>query len=345
MVPVIYNYLPLDRVYYGTDSTKELPLLLGDLKVRKALIITNHSVTATNFYRKFLSTIPIAYSEFTEITQHSPMEEIEHATETLRNHQCDIIISIGGGSVIDAAKVVRYYYDLSLKHIAIPTTLSAAEFSHIAGYTIGGEKTGVRDKVITPSHVFLEPRAAMETPQALWRSTGIRALDHALETLISNPNSEVARFFSSLSVKKLLGNLEYDTIESRYECLLAAWYSYFEVFDAPMGLSHNIGKIIGAKWEIPHGITSCITLPQVMKMYSRENAGVLSRLSEFLGFSVSNDEQSATRLAKYIEGFIEKLGLTRRLTDYGITENDLDFIIEKLKGDPDKLRTLLSSMF
>ncbi len=340
-----YNYLPLERVYHGVDSTKKLPELLKELKARKALIITGKSVSRTKFYGKLLKRIPIPYSEFIEVSQHSPMEEIEHATEMFRNHQCDIIISIGGGSVNDAAKVVRYYYDLNTKHIAIPTTLSAAEFSHIAGYTIGGEKTGIRDKAITPSYVFLEPNATVETPQVLWRSSGIRALDHAIETAVSNSGSEIAKHFSTLAAAKLFNNLQFDTVEARHECLLAAWYSYFEVYDAPMGLSHNIGKVIGAKWDIPHGITSCITLPEVMKIYAEEAPDILSSLAGQLGFSVGTPEESAKAFAKYVENFIHSLGLSRRLTDYGITEQDIDYILTKLKGDPDRIRALLTSMF
>ncbi len=342
---MIYNYLPLERVYHGVDSTKKLPELLRELKARKALVITSKSVSRTKFYSKLLKRIPIPYSEFIEVSQHSPMEEIEHATEMFRNHQCDVIISIGGGSVNDAAKVVRYYYDINTKHIAIPTTLSAAEFSHIAGYTIGGEKAGIRDKAITPSYVFIEPRAAMETPKVLWRSSGIRALDHAIETAVSNSGSEIARHFSVLAIKKLLNNLQFDSIEARYECLLGAWYSYFEVYDAPMGLSHNIGKIIGAKWEIPHGITSCITLPEVMKMYAHDSSGILCNLASQLGFSVGSPEESAMAFAKHVENFIHSLGLSKRLTDYGITEQDLDYILSKLKGDPEKIQGLLTSMF
>lgn len=340
-----FNYLPIERVYHGIDSTKELPALLKELKVKKALVVTSKSVSKTKFYKQFLKMLPITYSEFTEITQHSPMEEIEHATESFRNHHCDVIISIGGGSVIDAAKVVKYYYNINTKHIAIPTTLSAAEYSHIAGYTIGGEKTGIRDKLITPNYVFIEPRAAMETPNKLWYSSGIRALDHAIETLVSNRDSDIATYFSANAVKKLLNNLRFLSLETRYECLLASWYSYFEVFDAPMGLSHNIGKVIGAKWEIPHGITSCITLPEVMKMYATDCPEVLCGLSSLLGFTPGNQKDTAMRLARYVEDFIHSLGLTARLTDYGITEQDIDYIIGKLKGDPEKIRTLLTSMF
>ncbi len=345
MVQVIFNYLPTERVYHGTASIKDLPRLLKEQKAQKALVITGKSVSKTRFYKDFIDHFPIAYSEFREISQHSPMEEIEHATEMFRNHKCDVIISIGGGSVNDAAKVVRYYYDLNVKHIAIPTTLSAAEFSHIAGYTIGGEKTGIRDKAITPSYVFLDPKATLETPADLWHSTGIRALDHAIETVVSNPGSEVARHFSTLAIKKLFNNLRYDSIESRYECLLAAWYSYFQVYDAPMGLSHNIGKVIGAKWEIPHGITSCITLPEIMKMYAKEYSEILGPLSSDLGFSFGDQHEAAWRLAKYVESFIHSMGLGKRLTDYGISETDIDFILGKLKGDPNKIRSLLASMF
>lgn len=342
---MIYNYLPTERVYHGIDCTRDLPALLKELKSTRALVITNRSVSQGTFYRELMKKLPIPYTEFKEITQHSPMEEIEHATEALRNKSCDVIISIGGGSVIDSAKVVRYYYDLATKQIAIPTTLSAAEFSHSAGYTIGGEKTGIGDPGMTPSYVFLDPRAVMDTPQGLWRSTGIRALDHAIETIYSNPNSEVARTFAVSALKKLFTNLRYDNLESRYECLIAAWFSYFEVYDAPMGLSHVIGRVIGAKFEVPHGMTSCITLPQVVMMYAHENPYLICSISRDLGFTENTVEECAEGFARYVENFIESLGLAKRLTDYGITETDMEYMIGKLEGDPAKLRKLLSSMF
>ncbi len=340
---MIFNYLPIKTVYYGPDSLKSLKDLLLEVKPNRIMLMTNHSVSLTNFYQNLLAGLDFPITEFKEVTQHSPMEEVEHAVELIRNNNCDLIISVGGGSVIDAAKTARYYYK-SVEQIAIPTTLSAAEFSHIAGYTIGDEKTGVRNKALSPQYIFLDPAATMETPEVLWRSTGIRALDHSIETIVSNENSEIARVFAIKAIRLLFGNLALKSGFSRLQCQLAAWYSYFDVYDAPMGISHSIGKIIGAKWNIPHGITSCITLPSVLRHYAKLNPVPLALIARELGYEGSDSGELAMAFSRYVEQFINSLGLTRTLTDYRITENDFEYIMSKLRTYDSNTRSLLSSM-
>src|SRR5207249_7375239 len=98
---------------------------------------------------------------------------------------------LGGGSPIDSTKIIvrelsRDFSKPALPHIAIPTTLSAAEFSHTAGMTDENQKRmmGVRDPRMVPRLVFLDPQLTIPTPKWLWSSTGIRSLDHAVESII-----------------------------------------------------------------------------------------------------------------------------------------------------------------
>ncbi len=339
-----FNYLPLRTVYHGKNATLELPGLLGELGINNPLIISSNSVSRTVFYSDFLADLQTGFSEFREITQHAPMEEIEHATEMMRNKGCDGIISIGGGSVQDAAKIVRYYYRHDAVQISIPTTLSAAEFSHSAGYSIGGEKSGIRDREITPQYVFLDPEAVVETPQRLWRTTGIRTLDHVIETMTSNFQSEPARIMALAALRKIIYNLGNDSLDARHECQLAAWYSYFEVFDSPFGLSHRIGRIIGAKWEIPHGVTSCITLPAVLSHYARTEPAPLALMAQALGMESTDIKALAKQFSASVASFIENLGLASTLSEYGITEKDFNYIAEKLGGPRDLAEKLLREM-
>ncbi|WP_393972017.1 iron-containing alcohol dehydrogenase [Oxyplasma meridianum] len=339
-----FNYLPLRKVFYGNGSIENLDSIISENGMKHPLVVASHSVSMTTFYQDMIDSIKTPFTEFAQITQHSPLEEIEHGVESMRNKNCDSIISIGGGSVIDASKVIRYYYNMNAVQVAIPTTLSAAEFSHIAGYTIGGEKTGIRDKGITPQYVILDPAATAETPDILWKSTGIRSLDHALETIVTNNFSEPAVMFAMKAIEKLMTNLEKSGLDARLECQKAAWYSYFEVFDAPMGLSHNIGKIIGAKWGIPHGITSCITLPAVMRYYAGNNPEPLAEISRQLGIGGLNPSDQAYKTADMVENFIRRIGLTRKLSDYYIKDDDLDYIVSKLKGNREELMPLIQSM-
>ncbi len=339
-----FNYLPIRRVFYGNGSIENLESIISENGMKHPLIVSGHSVSRTTFYQDLIDSIRVPFTEFAQITQHSPMEEIEHGVESMQNERCDSIISVGGGSVIDASKVIRYYYNMDAIQVAVPTTLSASEFSHIAGYTIGGEKMGVRDKGITPQYVILDPAATAETPDILWKSTGIRSLDHALETIVSNSFSEPAVMFAMKAIEKIMTNLEKTGLEARLECQKAAWYSYFEVFDASMGLSHNIGKIIGAKWDIPHGMTSCITLPAVMRYYARISPEPLAAVSAQFGINGLNQADQALKTADMVENFIRRLGLTRKLSDYDIRKEDLDYIVSKLKGSRDDLMPLIQSM-
>ena len=111
-----------------------------------------------------------------------------------------------------------------------------------------------------------------------------------------------------------------------------------------MGLSHNIGKIIGAKWDIPHGMTSCITLPAVMRYYARNNPTPLASISAQMGINGLNQADQAYRTADMVENFIRRLGLTRKMSDYDIRKEDLEYIVSRLKGDRSELMSLLQTM-
>lgn len=335
-----FNFLPMDRVVYGKKSINTLNGHIERLGKRKALIVTGSSVSKGKFFSSICNIIGIDYVVFSDVTQHSPIEEIEHAIESFRNNGCDIIISVGGGSVIDSSKMIRHYYDVKVPQIAIPTTLSASEFSHIAGYTIDSEKNGVRDKAITPTMVIIDPDAAKETPDRLWRSTGIRSLDHAIETIFSNGESEIARIMALGAIEKLFKNLMGKSDENRLECFMAAWYSYFEVYDSKMGLSHNIGKVIGSKWEIPHGITSCMTLPLAMKYYGKYKVKETSEIKHVLAGTPYGNTEPWIAVSK----FIENLGLASKPLDYSLTKNDIPYIMEKLKDKPDWAEEMLTEL-
>jgi len=339
-----FTFPSISEVHYGENSTHNLGDILRKVNAKRVLVISNHSVHGLRFYGAVLSEIDIPYEEFYEITQHTPMEELEHATEMYRNKKCDSIITVGGGSVIDAGKAMRYFYDMNIPQIAIPTTLSAAEFSPSAGYTIASEKNNVRDPRLVPAAVILDPLAVMETPQRLWRSTGMRAIDHAVETAILNHRNQLAVDFSLKALSMLLLNLDGDTKETRHQCQIGAWYSYFDISDSALGLSHHIGRIIGARYEIPHGITTCITLPEVLLYYGRKKYPGLSRVSSHLGFVTEDPEEASVYLSNLIRYKIHSLGLSSRLSDYGISESDLEYILSKLDGERSEMRKLLLSM-
>ena len=329
-----FNYLPIDRVSIGEQSIEGVISLIGRDRLKDSVITTSNSVSQNAFFKNAADELSESRI-FNNISQHSPIEEIESIANEIRGSNVKFIVSIGGGSVIDSTKVIRSKVETSITQVAIPTTLSAAEFSHIAGYSENGEKKGIRAKELVPKYIFLDPNATLETPTALWRSTGIRSIDHAIEATLGDGFVDLRANLSKISVEKMLANLEGNWVDHRQECQIASWYSYMDEYDSEMGYSHKIGKVIGTKFDIPHGMTSCITLPEMLRYYSYSPPKGLASLAMALDGNTDSAE-SVKSLADKIETFIKEMGLHKRLSDYGVKEEDLTYIAEKV-GQKDKL--------
>ncbi|CAF1389688.1 unnamed protein product, partial [Didymodactylos carnosus] len=174
----------------GKVST-ELPEQMKGLNGSKAYIITGHSLkTKTPVVSQIESILGSSHAgTSSSIQQHAPIKGINEAMEAVEQTGADILISVGGGSPIDAAKVIIYRLHeknpgIWLPHIAIPTTLSAAECNVIAGYTSeDGRKLSVQDPHLSPSAIIYDAELAKYTPQKLWLSSGMRAVDHSIEIL------------------------------------------------------------------------------------------------------------------------------------------------------------------
>ncbi len=323
-----FNFLPIDQIVSGEGSVESIVNLIGREDAERTVIITSRSVSRTSFFRKLEDALPGA-TVYSNISQHSPIEEIDYVVNQTGKKNVKFFVSVGGGSVIDSTKVIRSKVDPEIPQVAIPTTLSAAEFSHIAGFSEEGEKRGIKGKNLVPRYIFLDPEATLETPIELWRSTGIRSLDHAIEATLGGGFVDMRVLFSTLSVKLLFENLTGNKLENRRECQVASWYSYVDVYDSPMGYSHQIGKVIGARWKIPHGITSCITLPEMLRFYSSSPPEGLSKLAISITGEKS-EKKAVENLARTVDDFIVGMSLKRRLSDYGIVEENIQFIAEKI---------------
>jgi alcohol dehydrogenase class IV len=241
--------------------------------------------------------------------------------------EADSIVSFGGGSAIDAAKLVALKLlderNMRLAHVAVPTTLSVAELASGAGFTdAAGNKVGRRDPRGLPSAVIYDARLALHTPMELWLSTGIRALDHAVETILADGEHPFSDVLAAESMRRLFTSLpparqRPDDLVVRTENQLAAWFSFTLPAVAAAGLSHVMGKQIGARHGIPHGVTSCLLLPHVMR------------------YLVPRRPERANRLpygADEVDALIGELGLPQHIGPFGLGERELRDAAEGLAG-------------
>ena len=346
------------RVYHDVSVAEALPGEVGT--VARIALVTTRSLVKSRIaagVREALGARLVA--ESAAMRAHSPVEDVLALATLLRESRAELVVALGGGSVIDGAKVAclavwRGITDRAAlieaavsrgaspgawdgaapapRLVAVPTTLSAAEFAPAAGYTdlIEGRKHRALDPWMVPRAVLLDPAATLETPAELFLSSGIRALDHAAERWCA---LEPAPFSDAVSRQAMLMLAEglprvaeaAGDLRARALCQQAAWLSVQGGWaGVPVGASHGLGYILGAARGVPHGITSCLMLHAVMRWNAPVNAARQADIAAIFG---------GTEAGPAIEEFVAGLGLPTRLHQQGITEAEIAGLAARWTGD------------
>ncbi len=346
-----FQYLNPGTIHWGEGSAAALDGELSRAGAKRVFLITTGSIARNP---AILGPIESAIGgrlvgKTADIGQHAPVREVARAAREAREMRADALVSAGGGSPIDAAKAVAWSLasgiDLAepdalqrargvrlagkpvLPHFAVPTTLSVAELSGSAGFSAEAtnEKVGVAASELVPKAVFYDAALAVHTPLELWLSTGIRAVDHAVETLLA-PGEHPLPDAAALDGLRLLAmglrqvKAEPANRAARTDCQLGAWLSYLLPGPASKGLSHTLGKRIGSRHGIPHGITSCLLLPHAMKFYLTRRPEPLQRIAAVLGAIPATPEAAPAAVFT----LVAELGLPQHIAAFGLRPQDLD---------------------
>ncbi len=292
---------------------------------------------------------------FSAIRAHSPREDVIAAANAAREARADVLIAVGGGSVIDATKAVQICLWLGLdspqamepyrngavadmakkiapptdaiRMISVSTTLSASEFTSQAGVTDAAlnAKQSFAHRLCVPRSVILDPAATLDTPLWLLFCTGIRAVDHAVESYCS-PLANPATEPSSLQGLRLLAHSlraiknDPNDLSARLEAQFGMWQSIAaSAAGVSMGASHGIGYVLGATYGVAHGHTSCVMLPAVL----RWNSAVNAQRQRALSAAMNAPERTAADL---IAELIQSLDQPGSLRDVSIKREHFDDI-------------------
>jgi len=358
MLQRTWQFTQMDRVIYGRPFAAALAEEVQRIGARSVFILASGTLTretdAVEQVRHALGNRMAGLCA--KIAAHTPRTDVVEAANAARAANADLLVTIGGGSVTDAAKMVglclgnnvaepgqldafaaRIAADGStqrphidpppLRSIDIPTTLSAGEFNPFAGCTdtVRQVKQSYGHPLMVPLAVILDPGVTVHTPEWLFLSTGIRAVDHAVESLCSS-HAQPLSDATSQQALHLLGRglpavkADAANVEARLNCQLGAWMSVFaSQGGVPMGASHGIGHVLGGTAGVPHGYTSCIMLPHVLRYNAPVNAARQTLVSDALGRS---GDPAADVVAELVAG----LGLPGRLRDAGVKQEQLDQI-------------------
>jgi len=334
-----YKFPLLEKVIFGAGAVVRVAEEITRLGKERVFILTGKTLaTKTDLVRKLETLLEDRWvGTYSGCRQHVPSQTVTEAAARAREAQADLLISFGGGSAIDTAKIVALELlgdrqQDALPQIAISTTLSAGEFTPFAGMT--DEKTRVKavlaDPRIVPKVVVLDPEVTVATPPQLWAATGVKALDHAIEALWSVNPQPVTDVLAMEAIRKLhrflpLSVKEPYNREARGECQIAAWMSIFGLANVGVRLSHIFGHQIGARWDVPHGITSCITIPHCMRFLAPQTLDRQVLIAQAFGIATAGRQPAevAAESARVVEAFIASLGVPQRLRDVGAKEEEL----------------------
>ncbi len=368
-----FTLLPIEDVYYGPNSVAGLGEKLAELGASRALLITGKTLaTKTDLVTQVREAADGRIAEvYFDTKQHVHRGSVLGAIQAARAIKADAIVSFGGGTPNDTGKAVllglaenvqceddfdkhrvKFEYpdkvDIppvageTLPMIAVSTTLSAGEFTHFAGITDSNRqvKDLYIDKKLSAKAVYLDPTLTLETPDWLWLSTGMRSVDHCIESLCSttaHPFTDALAARSLNMLNRYLRECKNDPSDlvARTQAHIAAWMSVCGLANVNLGLSHGIGHQLGARNDVPHGVTSCVMMYPTMT-YNKDHVGTRQAwIAEIFGHDISGlSTEDAGKLAREsVKSLVSDLGLPSTLKEVGVEPDDFPAIAKDALED------------
>ena len=360
------------RIIFGRGKVATLNEEIANLGGRRALVLSGKTVAestgAVNQVAQALGDSCVGI--YSGLSQRAPLASAVAAAAMAVETGADTLVGIGGSTVSDASRMIAVMIaegitsedqlralgeefqgtlspDLVGKQlpyqVSIPTTLSAGEFNTGGGNVLddqAGHKIRVRNPTLFAHLIVLDPEMTEGTPDWLWLSTGVKAMDHCIERLYSAGNQPAidAPILSAaeLLFRYLPRSREQDQdLDARLHCLMGAWLSMMGAPNFAMGLSHALGHVIGVKYSVSHGYTSCVTQPYVMEYNRPASAAKQALLAKAAGLDTDglSDEAAAAGAAKAVDRFILDLGMPHRLRELEVPREDFPDIAQLTLGD------------
>jgi len=359
MLTGTHRFPKQDQIVYGRPAAEVVAELARAWGCSRLLLTTTRSL-ADGLAAQFAAALgDLCVGAFSDIGAHSPREGVVGGAQAAREAGADLLVALGGGSVIDATKVMQLALWAGLagveqldpyragrgpdrinpatvaagvRMIAVPTTLSAAEFTPFAGVSDAERrvKEGYTHPMLAPRAVVLDPAMTLATPPQLWASTGMKAVDHAVEQICHPVRAPFADALAVDGLKRLAAGLvatkaDPANLEPRLECQFGMWLAISGVGSGRgMGPSHAIGHTLGGSYGVPHGVTSCVILPAVLEWTASAAAAQQAVIAGALG---------APSAAEGVGGLVTGLGLPSDLKGVGIRPADFQAIAEHTMHD------------
>jgi alcohol dehydrogenase len=369
-----YQFLAPTRVIAGNDLLGSVGYEFGRDGAKRVLIVTDEVIRGTGLVDRVEAGVTDGGLElagvFDRVPQDSDAGVVDAVAAMAHEHGADAILAVGGGSVMDTAKVANVVFvhggsardwegyfslpraddgdgePLELAPLAcIPTTSgtgSEVSFAAVIKDRQEHVKFQVADLPMFPRLAILDPESTRTLPPALAAATGMDAMTHAIEGYVSSDWNPHADAYAMAALRLLRDNLQRavehpEDDEARGNMLIAANLAVMPLCSSAIGIGHSMSHACGAHFDVPHGVANAINLPWVIEYNAAGGEDIAARyrdVNDLLGLETGGPGEAVGHtLAEHVRGLVRSLGLPTRLSQVGVTEAGIPDLVEGAMGD------------
>ena len=328
------------QIRFGSGVLDDVAGIVRDAGGRRLLLVTTEGRLASPDGERLVKVLGRELaSTFAGVQSHVPAPAVQAAVQQARRDGVDAVVSFGGGSCADLAKAVCYFTEReagtpgatwldrpALPHVAIPTTYSGAELTPFFGMTdpASRRKSGGGGPTIAPVAAVYDPDLTVSTPARVSAETGMNALAHCVECAYSitrTPEAEAVALAGARRIASSLPAVVDDPIDllARTHMLAGAVLGGRALQNAAMGVHHGLAQLVGGRTGISHGLANAVILAHAMRF----NAGAVPEDMRRIGEALGDPDDPAGA----VDRLLQRIGLPARLSDVGVTDEDLDAIV------------------
>ncbi|MES2185750.1 MAG: iron-containing alcohol dehydrogenase [Pseudomonadota bacterium] len=352
----------MDRVIFGKPMAKAISDEATRLDRKRVFLIVSRTLnTRTDEIAKLREALgERCAGTFDGVPQHTSRAVVAEATKAALDAGADLLVAVGGGSVVDAAKMISVcmehkltdpeltgldafetkpgpdgrpiraeFRGPSVRMIAVPSTLSGGEYNAgcLVTDTVRKLKQTFFHPLMMPLAIVLDPALALHAPETLWVGSGTRAMDHAIEALCSRVGNPLVDAVVLDGIRRMVDALPRSRanpqdLDARRDCQTASWLcSYGLQSRVPMGASHAIGHVLGGSCDVPHYLCTPAMMPGILEF----NQPASEEAQRLLAAALGHPELTA---ANAFRKFARSIGLGTGLASVGVGRDQFDLIAE-----------------
>ncbi|MFT3982840.1 MAG: iron-containing alcohol dehydrogenase [Lachnospiraceae bacterium] len=353
----MYQLKTPSEVFGGDGSIKKIQDVIKKEEAKKVLLFTDKTIRLTGMVDRILEELKHVHADFQiydELVAEPGYQDMEKMVEEVREYQCDLIIALGGGSVMDAAKLYSLLKDAAytvkdlmtdsmkgkkrIKSVMIPTTCgtgSEATCNSIVGIPEENTKQGIVNPEMIPDYVILDGSMIRGLPKHIVASSGVDALAHAVECYTSLKATPLSDTYALASAKLIFNNIreayqDPENMEAKNNMMLGAFYGGTAISGSGTTAVHALAYPLGGKYHIPHGVSNAILFAHVMEVNKYACQKQLVDICNCINPELirESNELKAQHVINEIKDVVKVTEIPTSLDKYGISGEDLEFLVQ-----------------